>query len=195
MFSTSIERALNAAIEAHDGQSRKGPTPAPYIVHPLHVAIMLARWNQDESVIVAGLMHDVVEDCETWTVPRVETEFGSHVAGIVGQLTEDKSRSWEERKRAGIDAVPHLSPQAATVKACDKLHNLATLLSELRAHPDQADSIWGGFNGGRERTLERSSELVEALAQRVEPKVARALRNALQALLDHESKLRGVSVS
>jgi len=195
MFSTSIERALSAAIEAHDGQSRRGPTPAPYIVHPLHVALMLARWSQDESVIVAGLMHDVVEDCEAWTVERVEAEFGSHAAGIVGQLTEDKGLTWEQRKRAGIEHVAHLSPQAATVKACDKLHNLATLLAELRAHPEQADAIWAGFKGGRERTLELSSELVEALTQRVEPRVGRALRNALQALLDHESKLRGASVS
>jgi (p)ppGpp synthase/HD superfamily hydrolase len=190
MFSTSIERALRAAIEAHDGQIRKGLTPAPYIVHPLHVALMLARWSQDESVILAGLLHDTVEDSPTWTLERVAEQFGSHVAGIVGELTEDKSRSWEERKRAGIDRVPHLSPQAATVKACDVIHNLTTLLSELRAHPAQAHSIWAGFKGGRERTLEMSAELVEALSQRVEPKVARTLRHALQALVDQETETR-----
>ena len=190
MFSTSIERALRAAIEAHDGQIRKGLTPAPYIVHPLHVALMLARWSQDESVILAGLMHDAVEDSPTWTQQRVAEQFGAHVAGIVEELTEDKSRSWEERKRAGIDRVPHLSPQAATVKACDVLHNLNTLLWELRAHPAQATAIWAGFKGGRERTLEMSAELVEALSQRVEPKVARALRHALQALVDQETETR-----
>jgi (p)ppGpp synthase/HD superfamily hydrolase len=195
MFSTSIERALRAAIEAHDGQIRKGRTPAPYIVHPLHVALMLARWNQDESVIIAGLLHDVVEDCDDWTLARIEAEFGAHVAGMVDELSEDKSKSWEERKRAGVERVARLSPQAATVKACDKLHNLTTLLAELRSHADHADEIWAGFNGGRERTLEMSSELVEALTERVEPKVARALRNALQALVDHESKLRGAPVS
>ncbi|HVS18449.1 MAG TPA: HD domain-containing protein [Planctomycetota bacterium] len=191
MFSTSIEFALRAAIEAHDGQVRKGRTPAPYIVHPLHVALMLARWTQDESVILAGLMHDVVEDCEAWTLERLAEDFGAHVTGIVAELTEDKSTSWEERKRAGIAKVPHLSPQAATVKACDVIHNLATLLAELRAHPRQAQEIWSVFKGGRERTLELSGELVEALCQRVEPKVARALRNAQQALLDHESAARG----
>jgi (p)ppGpp synthase/HD superfamily hydrolase len=191
MFSTSIERALRAAIEAHDGQVRKGRTPAPYIVHPLHVALMLARWSQDESVILAGLMHDVVEDCEAWTLERLSDDFGAHVAGIVEELTEDKSRSWEERKQSGIAKVPHLSPQAATVKACDVIHNLATLLAELRAHPAQAAEVWGAFKGGRERTLELSGDLVEALCGRVEPKVARALRNAHQALVDHESAPRG----
>lgn len=195
MFSTSIERALRAAIEAHDGQVRKGLTPAPYIVHPLHVALMLARWNQDESVILAGLMHDVVEDCEAWTLERLGDEFGAHVAGIVDELTEDKSRSWEERKQAGIARVPSLSPQAATVKACDVIHNLAALLNELRAHPEQAAETWSGFKGGRERTLELSGALVEALSQRVEPKVARTLRNAHQALVDHEAAVRGPSKS
>jgi len=195
MFSTTIERALCAAIEAHEGQVRKGGTPAPYVVHPLHVALMLARWNQDESVILAGLLHDVAEDCESWSVERIAEEFGAHVAGIVEELTEDKSRSWEERKRAGIEKVPHLSPQAATVKACDVMHNLTTLLGELRAHPELANETWAGFKGGRERTLEMSGELVEALVKRVEPKVARALRNALQALVDHEAAVRGSAAS
>jgi (p)ppGpp synthase/HD superfamily hydrolase len=176
MFSSSIERALQVALSAHEGQLRKSARPVPYVVHPLHVSLVLARWGQDEDVIVAGLLHDVVEDCEGWTLARVESEFGHNVARIVGELTEDKSKSWDERKRAAVEHVPHLSPQAATIKAADKLHNLQSLAAELRAEP--AESVWARFRGGREKTLRISGELVEALSTRVEPKVARALRAA-----------------
>jgi (p)ppGpp synthase/HD superfamily hydrolase len=187
MFSPVIERALAAAIAAHHGQVRKGIEATPYVVHPLHVALILARWGMDDDVIVAGLLHDTVEDrADRWTPARVEQEYGAHVAGLVAQLTEDKSKSWEERKRFGIDHVPHMSPQAATVKAADKLHNLQTLVIQLRSNPD-ATEVWAGFRGGRERTLSMSSELVEALCKRVEPKVARALRAALKTLLDADA--------
>ena len=187
MFSPLIERALLAAIAAHQGQVRKSAQAIPYVVHPLHVALILARWGVDDDVIVAGLLHDVVEDCPTvWSPERVSLEFGAHVAGVVAQLTEDKSKTWDERKRWGIDHVPHMSPQAATVKAADQLHNLQTLTAELRSTPDSA-AVWARFRGGREKTLQMSSELVEALCTRVEAKVARQLRAALKALLDADA--------
>ena len=78
------------ALAAHEGQTRKGSS-TPYIVHPLHVATMLARAGADEETIQAGVLHDVVEDCEGWTLERLEDEFGPRVREIVAHLTEDKS--------------------------------------------------------------------------------------------------------
>ncbi len=183
MYSSIIERALHAAIAAHEGQSRKGDSASPYITHPMHVALMLARFGLDDDVVAAGLLHDVIEDCDGWSVERVQAEFGPHVAGIVAQLTEDKARSWAERKSAGIEKVPHMSPEAASVKACDKLHNLHSLVNQLRA-ADDPEQVWAKFNGGRERTLSMSRELVEALTQRVDARIAKALRSALHALYE-----------
>lgn len=178
-----IDRALRAAISAHEGQVRKGEAHTPYVTHPMHVALMLARFGLDDEVVAAGLLHDVVEDCPAWTHERVMAEFGPHVAGIVAQLTEDKTRSWEERKTAAIAKVPHMSPEAASVKACDKLHNLQSLVSQLRATQDP-EQVWSRFNGGRARTLETSRELVEALAARVDPRIGKALKSACKALFE-----------
>jgi (p)ppGpp synthase/HD superfamily hydrolase len=190
MFSPGIERALEVALAAHHGQTRKAAVPVPYVVHPLHVALVLARWGQDDDVVVAGLLHDVVEDCPGWTHERVEREFNHNVARVVAELTEDKAKSWDERKRWAIDHVPHMSPQAATVKAADKLHNLQTLAAELRRSTSH-DEVWARFKKGRERTLSMSEELVVALSKRVEPKVARALGNAWKAVVEAD-KQRGV---
>lgn len=181
MFSSLVEQALRIAVEAHDGQVRRGEDAGPYVVHPLHVAIMLARWGMDDDVIVAGILHDVVEDCEAWTVERVDAEFGTHVASIVDELTEDKTQTWEVRKRAGIERVASMSPQAASVKAADKLHNLRCLWTDL-ASADDVDEVWNRFRGGREGTLRVAREFVEALQQRVDPRIGRALRAALDAL-------------
>ena len=75
-----IEKAYKVASEAHEGQKRK--SGEPYIIHPLCVAIILADLELDKETIVAGLLHDAVED--TWmTYEEVEKEFGSEVALLV----------------------------------------------------------------------------------------------------------------
>lgn len=181
MFSWGVDRALHVAVEAHQGQFRKGPELMPYAVHPVHVGMILIRWGADEEVIQAGLLHDVVEDCEGWTVERLRDQFGERVASIVAELSEDKSLSWKERKRIGIEHVPELSNEAALVKAADQLHNLRSLVAALGTAEDP-DALWARFSGGREGTLRVAVGMVEALAERVQPSQEAALREALEAL-------------
>ncbi len=180
MFSEGVERALLVALEAHQGQKRKG-SAVPYVVHPLHVALLLAQLGATEEVIQAGLLHDVVEDAEGWSIARIEEAFGPRVASIVAQLTEDKRKSWQERKELAIDEVPSLSPEAALVKACDKLHNLESLARALRETKDPSQ-VWGHFRGGCEKTLRMSEELIAALRGRIPAVVGQALEKALEAI-------------
>ncbi len=181
MFSHGIDRALEVASIAHAGQFRKNGDGVPYFVHPVHVALMLARAGLDEISIQAGLLHDVVEDCEEWTLERIEAQFGVEVRVVVADLSEDKSKSWEERKRAAVEHVPHMSERGVAVKAADKLHNLSCLVRDLRTAED-SQVIWKTFRGGRERTLQMSAEMVEALAARVDASMASALRRVIQEL-------------
>ena len=183
MYSPGIERALRAALEAHDGQTRKGGD-LPYIVHPLHVALLLAQAGADEVTIQAGVLHDVVEDCDAWTAERLEAEFGAEVHEIVAELTEDKSRSWFERKQTAVDHVADMGERALTVKAADKLHNLSSLLADLRAvgHPDE---VFRHFTASGPETLAMSRSLVEAMVKRLENDLARALLETLEALEAH----------
>ncbi len=184
MYSPAVEAAIAAALAAHAGQTRKSGLGVPYAVHPLHMALMLANMGAGQTAIVAALLHDAVEDCPSqWSLARIEREFGVEVAGIVGELSEDKSRTWEERKRAGIAKVAHMSVPAATVKAVDKLHNLHSLAAALSATSDPA-SVWQGFRGGRANTLELSGQLVHALRARVHSQLALALESAWQAVLE-----------
>lgn len=176
-----MERALEVACLAHAGQVRKNTEGVPYFVHPVHVALMLARLGLDEVSIQAGLLHDVVEDCDDWTHERIEEVFGSEVGVVVADLSEDKSKTWEERKRWAVDHVPHMTERGAMVKAADKLHNLSCLLRDLRAVSDP-QQVWSKFKGGRERTLQMSSELVNALVPRVDSRMANALESVMREL-------------
>lgn len=153
----------------------------PYVVHPVHVAFMLARAGVDEPTILAAILHDVVEDCDGWTTERVTIEFGDDVSGVVAQLTEDKSLGWAERKQAAVDHIEHMCDRALRVKAADKLHNLESLVAELDRSPDP-ELVWAGFKGGRDGTLRVARNVVTALIPRLEDRFAAALRDVLERL-------------
>jgi myo-inositol-1(or 4)-monophosphatase len=100
------------------------------------MALMIARFGMDVTVILAAVPHDVVEDCGEWSAQRVEREFGARVAGIACELTEDKSRSWRERKEAGVENISRMSAEAAAMKAVDQrldraLRSVLTRIAEL----------------------------------------------------------------
>lgn len=181
MFDQGTERAIRTALAAHADQRRKSGDETPYIAHPFHVALILARLGFPSRVLQAALLHDVVEDCAGWTTARVEREFGAEVAAIVAEVTEDKSLSWEERKHAQLVHAPHLSREALAVKCADKLHNLRTMALELSGASDR-DAFWARFSRGREQTLAHARQLTEVLAARCDVRLAVDLREAMRAV-------------
>ena len=134
MSQTPTQLLLHAAAfaaEKHKGQRRKNAGGTPYINHPLAAAELLAREAgvDDAVVLAAALLHDTVEDTGT-TRDELEQLFGPEVAGVVMEVTDDKTLEKGERKRRQVEHAPHLTPRARLVKLADKICNVQDVASD-----------------------------------------------------------------
>ena len=106
---------------------RKGAAQEPYIVHVKEVAELVTAWGGSESAIAAAWLHDTVEDCPPTSFAEIELEFGSEVAGIVREMTDDKSLPKAERKKLQIMNAAKKSDSACLIKLADKSSNVAAI--------------------------------------------------------------------
>ncbi len=140
-----LDAAIVFATQAHVTKVRKG-LDVPYIMHPFAVAMILARAGFDEDIIIAGLLHDTVEDAGV-SIAELRQYFGEAVADIVAGCSEpDKSLPWEERKRHTLDALRTAPLAVRAVTCADKLHNLRCLRV---AHATRGEEVWKYFKRGR----------------------------------------------
>ncbi len=139
MLSTSNEASLKAvqqvldaarfAAEKHARQKRKGAAGEPYVNHLIDVAGLVASALQepDTNLVMAALLHDTIEDTGATQEELIE-RFGSDVADLVGEVTDDKSLPKQERKRLQVEHAPKKSSRAQTLKLADKISNLRSIL-------------------------------------------------------------------
>jgi (p)ppGpp synthase/HD superfamily hydrolase len=151
MLSSRFSQALVYAADAHQEQTRKG-TRVPYVAHVLAVAALALENGANEDEAIAALLHDTVEDCGG--LPRladVRERFG--VADIVmgcSDSSETPKPPWRERKETYLHDLDQASPSVLLVSACDKLHNVRSLLVSVR---NDGEAAWARFKGGKEGTL------------------------------------------
>lgn len=145
--------AFQFAAEKHKSQTRKGKT-VPYLAHLMSVAGIVLEFGGDEDCAIAGLLHDLVEDCGGRPLLRqIDGKFGPRVARIVEGCTdafEDPKPPWRQRKEEYLERVRTEDLDTRFVSACDKLDNARSVLRDYRK---DGESIWQRFNGGREGTL------------------------------------------
>jgi (p)ppGpp synthase/HD superfamily hydrolase len=151
--------AIEVALRAHRNQFRKG-TRVPYITHPLAVGILLAKAGCSDEVIIAGILHDTVEDTGI-SLESLRNKFGEKVSGIVEGASEpDKLFSWEERKKHTLDFLKGASPEVKFVVLADKLDNIRSIASD---YLEIGEALWERFNRGKEAQKWYYQGLVQAL--------------------------------
>ena len=153
-----IEKAAELAVRAHGGQMRK-EGGRPYIVHPIEVALILARHGFSERVQATGLVHDVVEDTQ-FTEADIREGLGEGVAALVVQVTHDDALSWEEKKRAYIEMVRNAPEEVKAIATADKIANAKSLIAN---HAKEGANVWQHFNAGKEKKLWFEREMLRML--------------------------------
>lgn len=143
-----FERAAVFAVAAHSGMTRKG-NGIPYISHPVEAAAIVAEMTDDQELIAAAVLHDVVEDTEV-TLPEIQAYFGDRVAFYVAGESEDKRRdlppesTWLLRKRETIEFLKTRADTGARMLAlADKLSNLRSVARDVKV---LGDRLWERFH-------------------------------------------------
>jgi (p)ppGpp synthase/HD superfamily hydrolase len=174
-YSDAINHAFAFAAKHHDRQVRKG-TKLPYLTQPANVAVILARYDRDESTIVAGILHDVVQDCvrdgftREMLEQRIGEKFGDDVLATVLAVTPRRvdddgvDLSAEEKKTDYLERLANASEPALWVCAADKVHNVNSILSDLGRTLDP-DSVWSRSAGGRSTTVKWYRDVSDRLRE------------------------------
>jgi len=161
-YSDVINHALAFAAKHHDRQVRKG-TKLPYLTHPANVAVILTRYGRDNDTVVAGILHDVIEDSirdgytREMLEQRIGDKFGAKVLDTVLAVTyrrhddDGVELSGDERRADYLERLADASDDARWVCAADKIHNAWSIISDLRRTVDP-ETIWARFGGGRAST-------------------------------------------
>jgi (p)ppGpp synthase/HD superfamily hydrolase len=181
-YSQRYDEALALAARAHRHQTRKGSV-VPYLVHPVHVSVILLRHGFPGDVAIAGLLHDVVEDQDI-PLSDIEAGFGPHVANMVAALTERKQedgieRTWENRKQEALGQLEEAGTDTVAVKAADVLHNTRTLARQLHS---QGPSAWIHYSRGPDASLWYARSVAAIARDRLGP---HALVDELDSSIDH----------
>ena len=143
-----VSEAIAFAVRAHDGQRRK-EREAPYILHPMEAAVIVGSMTDDQSIIAAAVLHDVVEDAGV-TIEEVEAKFGKRVRELVASETENKredlppSETWRIRKEETLEILRNTDDLGVLMMWIgDKLANMRSL---YRTWKVEGDEMWQKFN-------------------------------------------------
>ena len=143
-----VSEAIAFAVKAHDGMRRK-KSEAPYILHPMEAAVIVGTMTDDQNLIAAAVLHDVVEDAGI-TIEEIEEKFGKRVRELVASETEDKraelppEATWRIRKEESLAVLQNAEDIAVLmVWLGDKLANMRAIYRDFKV---EGEAMWQHFN-------------------------------------------------
>lgn len=140
-----LDRAITFAVKAHQGMERKGKG-FPYVVHPMEAVCIVATMTNDQELLAAAALHDVIEDTDT-TADDLKKEFGERVAMLVEAESDDKTggskaETWRQRKQDTLDRLRNADLDIKIVALGDKLSNMRAIAHDYAV---LGDELWNRF--------------------------------------------------
>jgi (p)ppGpp synthase/HD superfamily hydrolase len=169
IYTNQIQKAIQFAVKTHEldqKQKRKGKE-VPYIVHTLSVGLILAGTGATEDVIVAGILHDSIEDSvatKKVTKEMIASIFGQSVSDLVLSVTEqNKSLSWEERKSEALRHIETFSNDSLLLKSADIIENTRELIADYEI---EGEKTFKRFNAPKDRMLQNYLNVIEVIIKK-----------------------------
>ena len=155
----NINQAIRFAAYAHKNQKRKG-SKTPYITHPMTVGLILAKHNLPDAVIMAGILHDTIEDCHV-SPHEIAANFGDAVARTVSLVSNlEPFDTYEKRTVAVLEKIRSTyTPEAVYVRSADVLANCADIILDAAAGAD----VFSRFKGTRNEVLAKQIRVINEL--------------------------------
>ncbi len=165
-LSEKVLKALKFASLAHQGQKRMDERKSPYISHPAGVGLILSKAGYPEDVIVAGILHDVIEDTK-FSYDDIAKEFGAFVADAVRHLSENQTLQYDQKKDQYISHLEEAPIEVAAISGADLLANRVDMLLNFR----DGDDLWlrPPFSTELPKKLERDRRRMEIIKRRANP--------------------------
>lgn len=166
-----INQAIATAARLHEGQYRKDDG-APFVCHPYAVLVILSEYTDDEDILAAGLLHDVLEDVSEYQESDMRADFGDRVTDIVKGVTEPKNQdrapedklTWQEQKEQYLETLRQAPTASVMVAAADKIHNLRSLAD---MYDRRGPEMWQLFRTGQEERVWYFKEVAEIIQDRL----------------------------
>lgn len=171
-FTPRINEAIKLASCLHRNQNRKDKNQTPYISHLVSVAMILTEVTNNEDIIIAGLMHDSLEDVPKYTYENLVADCGSRVAEIVKHVTEplDANKSendqlpWLERKEIYLNNLRNGNADSALVSAADKIHNTESFLLDIK---NEGESFLSRFMSSLKNKLWFNEQVIAIVEEKL----------------------------
>jgi len=167
----NIRRAIKFSIKTHEvyqKQKRKGKDVA-FITHHLSVGLILSLAGADENEIIAGILHDTIEDSipeKKVTKEMLAERFGEKTANLVQSVTElDKSVPWDIRKREMIESIGSYSRSSLLVKSADIVSNMSELIDDYKRWGEE---VFERFYASKEKLIGHYLEAIDCILSRWE---------------------------
>lgn len=166
IYNKNVQKAIKFATKTHNHyqqQVRKGKV-IPYIAHPLTVGMILCLAGASEEVVLAGILHDTIEDSieeKKVTAEMLAERFGDNVAKLVLSVTEeDRAMSWAERKQQAFEHISEFSHESLLVKSADVISNVSEILDDYER---VGDEVFSYFSGTKEQTIDHQLRTISAI--------------------------------
>jgi len=181
-LTSRIEKALNFSAQKHNCQIRKS-SKLPFIIHPFSVMLLLSEYTENENILVASLLHDILEDIEDYNYENLEKEFGQKIANIVKGVSEDPTlinsemgskKSWQARKENYLKNLENDKFESLMICAADKIHNLRSM---TRIYQEQGAEMWRDFNAPLEKQIWYYQSVIEVLKQKLKNPIVIELKS------------------